>query len=160
MRLARVTPISRGRGPVASAAVFVSGVGMADQAANGSEQSPESRLLGVGFTRRLDFWCPPGEERVLNLNDAIAMLDAGEVQPGLRPWPGVHPDALVGFRAPSEEEIDQMLHPPAASEPPPLPGWAEPWAAEIAALLTPIIRREIRAALRAEARRQALAPKA
>ncbi len=132
---------------------------MADQAANGAEQSPESRLLGAGFTRRLEFWCPPGEERALNLNDAIAMLDAGEVQPDLASWPGVHPDALVGFQAPNEEEIDQMLHPPAPTEPPPLPGWAEPWAAEIAALLTPIIRREIRAALRGEARRQAREPK-
>jgi hypothetical protein len=83
------------------------------------------------------------------------MLDAGEVEPGLRSWPGVHPDALVGFQAPSEEEIDRMLHPPSATEPPPLPGWAEPWAVEIAALLTPIIRREIRAALGAEARQQA-----
>jgi hypothetical protein len=83
------------------------------------------------------------------------MLEAGEVQPELRAWPGVHPDALVGFQVSSEEEIDRMLHPPPASEPPPLPGWAEPWAAEIVALLTPIIRREIRAALRAEARRQA-----
>ncbi len=128
---------------------------MADQAANGAEQSPESRLLGAGFTRRLDFWCPPGDERALNLNDAIAMLDAGEVQPDLRSWPGVHPEALVGCQAPSEEEIDRMLHPPPPTEPPPLPGWAEPWAAEIAALLTPIIRREIRAAVRAEARRQA-----
>jgi hypothetical protein len=88
------------------------------------------------------------------------MLDAGEVQPDLRSWPGVHPDALVGFQAPSEEEIDQMLHPPRAAEPPPLPGGAEPWAVEIAALLTPIIRREIRAALRADARRRAREPKA
>jgi hypothetical protein len=133
---------------------------MADQAHNGAEQSPESRLLGAGFTRRLEFWCPPGEERALNLNDAMAMLEAGEVQPDLRSWPGVHPDALVGCQAPSEEEIDRMLHPAPAAEPPPLPGWAEPWAVEIAALLTPIIRREVRAALRAEARRQAREPNA
>ncbi len=131
---------------------------MADQAANGAEQSPESRLYAAGFTRRLDFWCPPGEERALNLNDAIAMLDAGEVQPDLRSWPGVHPDALVGFQAPSEEEIDRMLHPPPATEPPPLPGWVEPWAAEIAALLTPIIRREIRAALKADAAKRTREP--
>jgi hypothetical protein len=133
---------------------------MADQAATGAEQSSESRLLGAGFTRRLDFWCAPGEERALNLNDAIAMLDAGEVQPDLRSWPAVHPDALVGFQTLNEEEIDQLLHPPASTEPPPLPGWAEPWAAQIAALLTPIIRREIRAAVRAEARQQAREPKA
>ena len=48
---------------------------------NGAEQSPESRLLDAGFTRRLEFWCPPEEERALNLNDALAMLEAGEVQP-------------------------------------------------------------------------------
>jgi hypothetical protein len=131
---------------------------MAEQAANGVEQSPESRLLGAGFTRRLEFWCPPGEERALNLNDAMAMLEGGEVQPDLRSWPGVHPDALVGFQAPSEEEIDRMLHPPPATEPPPLPGWAEPWAAQIAALLTPIIRREIRAALKADAAKRTREP--
>jgi hypothetical protein len=133
---------------------------MADQAANGAEQSPESRLLGAGFTRRLEFWCAPGEERALTLDDAIAMLDAGEVQPDLRSWPAVHPDALVGFQPLNEEEIDQLLHPPASTEPPPLPGWAEPWAAQIAALLTPIIRREIRAAVRAEACQHEQEPRA
>jgi hypothetical protein len=152
--------VDRGRGPVTSAAGPGVGDRLGDQAANGAEPSPESRLLGAGFTRRLEFWCPPGEERALNLNDAIAALDAGEIQPRHLSWPGVHPDALVGFQAPSEEELDQMLHPLPAIEPPPLPGWAEPWAAEIAALLTPIIRREIRAAARAEARRQPREPRA
>jgi hypothetical protein len=132
---------------------------MADQAANGAEQSPESRLLGAGFTRRLEFWCPPGEERALNTNDAIAMLDAGEVQPDLASWPGVHPDALVGFQAPSEEEMNRMLHPLPPTEPPPLPGWAEPWAELLAEKLKPVVRAEIRAALRAQARRQAREPK-
>lgn len=75
-------------------------------------QSPEARLYAAGFTGRLDFWCPPGEDRALILDDAVAMLDAGEVHPPSVSWPGVHPDALVGFQAPSEEEIDQMLHPP------------------------------------------------
>ena len=88
------------------------------------------------------------------------MLDAGEVQSDLASRPGVHPDALVGFQAPSEEEIDQMLHPPL------LPGllpcragqnYGRPRSPRV---LTPIIRREIRAALRAEARRQAREPKA
>jgi hypothetical protein len=132
---------------------------MADQAANGAEQSPESRLLNAGFTRRLEFWCAPGEERALSLNDAMAMLDAGEVQAD-RHWPGVHPDALVGFRATSEEEIDRMLHPPPAAEPPPLPGWADPWAELLAEKLKPVVGAVIRAALRAEARRQAREPKA
>jgi hypothetical protein len=49
---------------------------MADRTASGAEQSPESRLLGASFTRRLDFWVPPGEERTLDLDDAIGMLDA------------------------------------------------------------------------------------
>jgi hypothetical protein len=133
---------------------------MADQAANGAEQSPESRLLGAGFTRRLDFWCAPGEERALNLDDAIAVLDASEVQPDLASWPGVHPDALVGFQVPSEAEIDRLLHPPPATEPPPLPGWAEPWAELLAEKLKPVVRAEIRAAVRAEARRPAREPKA
>jgi hypothetical protein len=56
-------------------------------------ESPESRLLAAGFTRRLEFWCPPGEERALSLNDAA--LDAGEIQPPHLDWPGVHPDAVV-----------------------------------------------------------------
>jgi hypothetical protein len=58
----------------------------------------------------------------------------GEVRPDLASWPGVHPYALVGCRALSEEEIDRMLHPPPPTEPPPLPGWTKPWAVEIAAL--------------------------
>jgi hypothetical protein len=132
---------------------------MADQAAYGVEQSPESQLLGAGFTRRLELWCPPGEERALNLNDAIAMLEAGQVQPDLASWPGVHPDALVGFQAPSDEELDRMLHPPPAAAPPPLPGWADPWAELLVEKVKPVVRAEIRAALRAEARRQAREPK-
>jgi hypothetical protein len=127
---------------------------MADQAANG-EASPESRLYSAGFSRRLGFWCPPGEERTLNLNDAIAMLDAGEVKPNLPSWPGVHPDTVAGCQAPSEDEIDRMLHPPPPTEPPTLPGWAEPWAELLAEKLKPVVRAEVRAAMKAEARRQA-----
>jgi hypothetical protein len=131
---------------------------MPDRGPNAVKQSPESRLLGAGFTRRQEFWCAPGDDRALNLNDAIAMLDAGEVQPDLRSWPGVHPDALVGFQVPSEDEIDRMLHPPPSAEPPPLPGWAEPWAELLAEKLKPVVRAEIRAAVRAEARRPAREP--
>jgi hypothetical protein len=122
------------------------------------QESAESRLLGAGFTRRLEFWCAPGEERALNLNDAIAALEAGEIQPPHLAWPGVHPDAVVGFQAPSEDELDRMLRPP-PTEPPPLPGWAEPWAELLAEKLKPVVRAEIRAALTAEARRQAQEPK-
>ncbi len=123
-------------------------------------ESPESRLLAAGFTRRLEFWCPPGEERALNLNDAIAALDAGEVQPSHLSWPGVHPDGVVGFQARSEDELDRMLRPPPPSERPPLPGWAEPWAELLAEKLKPVVRAEIRAALKAETGRKAQEPKA
>jgi len=115
------------------------------------QESPESRLLAVGFTRRLDLWCPPGEERALTLNDAIAALEAGEIKPPHLAWPGVHPDAVVGCQAPSEDELDRMLRPPPPTEPPPLPGWAEPWAELLAEKLKRIVRAEIRAALKAQA---------
>ena len=117
---------------------------MADQANGAAEQGPESRLYGAGFTRRLEFWCPPGEDRALNLNDAVALLDAGEVKRSPLPdWPGTHPDAVAGFQPPSEEEIDRMFGRDQAREPV-LPSWAK----LIAAQLKPIIRAEIRAELR------------
>ncbi len=120
---------------------------MADQAL----QTPEARLYAAGFTRRLDFWVPPGEDRALILDDAVAMLDAGDVKPPSAAW-GVHPDAVVGLRALSEEEMDRMLgRNQPEPEPPALP---ESWAAAIAAQLKPIIRAEIRSALRAEARKR------
>ena len=119
------------------------------------QESPESRLLAAGFTRRLEFWCPPGEERALNLNDAIAALEAGELQPAQLAWPGVHPDAVAGFQARSEDELDRMLRPPPPTEPPPLPGWAEAWAELLSEKLKPVVRAEIRAALKAEAGRKA-----
>ena len=53
-----------------------------------------------------------------------------------------------------------MLRPPAPTEPPPLPGWAEPWAELVAEKLQPVVRAEIRAALMAEARRMAEEPRA
>jgi hypothetical protein len=127
--------------------------GMAEQA----QESPESRLLGAGFSRQLEYWRTPDGSRVLNLNDAIAALDAGEIKPYRLSWPGTHPDIVAGFQPRSEEEIDRMLgrNQPPPEEPPPLPSWAEPWAELIAAQLKPIIRAEVRSALRAEARRQA-----
>ena len=122
-------------------------------------ESPESRLLAAGFTRRLEFWCPPGGDRALSLNDAIAALEAGEIQPPHLSWPGVHPDGVVGFQAPSEDELDRMLRPLPPAEPPPLPGWAERWAELLAEKLKPVVRAEIRAALKAEAGRKAQEPK-
>jgi hypothetical protein len=133
---------------------------MADQAANGGKESPESRLYAAGFTRRLEFWVTPDGSAVLNLDDAIAKLDAGEIKPHRLSWPGVRPNAVEGFRPQSEEEIDRMLRPPPPTEPSPLPEWAEPWAELVAQKLKPIVRAEIRSALRAEARKQAQEPKA
>ena len=66
----------------------------------------------------------------------------------------------MGFRAPSEDELDRMLRPLAHTEPSPLPGWAEPWAEMVAEKLQPVVRAEIRAALQAEAPRAAEEPKA
>jgi hypothetical protein len=133
---------------------------VADQAANGAqEQTPESRLYAAGFTRQLEYWRTPDGSAVLNLNDAIARLDAGEIQPRHLSWPGVHPDAVVGFKAPSAEEIERLLRPPPPSEPPPLPSWAEPWAELVAEKLKPAIRKEIRAAVNTEARKQTPGPK-
>ena len=63
---------------------------MADPAATEPQQSPESRLLGAGFSRRLEWWVPPGEGRPLSLEDAVEALDAGDVKPGgleIRPFP-------------------------------------------------------------------------
>jgi hypothetical protein len=84
------------------------------------------------------------------MEEAIRLLDSGEVKPFTIPWPGVHPDTAAAFRAPSDEDVDKMLgrtRPPPEA-PPPLPSWAAPWAELIAAQLKPIIRAEIRAELR------------
>jgi hypothetical protein len=51
---------------------------MADQA----QQSAEGRLDAAGFTQRLGFWVSPDGQHVMNMNDALAGLDAGEIQPG------------------------------------------------------------------------------
>jgi hypothetical protein len=132
---------------------------MAEQADNGAEtptESPQSRLLDAGFGRQLEWWTTPGDERVVTMEEAIRLLDSGEVKPRRIPWPGVHPDTAAAYKAPSDEEIDRMFgrNQPPPDEPPPLPSWAAPWAELIAAQLKPIIRAEVRAALRAEARKQ------
>ena len=41
--------------------------------------TPEGRLYDAGFTRRLEYWVPPGSDDALSLNDAIARLDSGNV---------------------------------------------------------------------------------
>ena len=40
--------------------------------------TPEGRLYDAGFTRRLEYWVPPGGDDALSLNDAIARLDSGD----------------------------------------------------------------------------------
>ena len=45
-------------------------------------ESPEARLYAAGFTNQLGFWRSPDGHRVLNMADAIAGLDSGEIQSG------------------------------------------------------------------------------
>jgi hypothetical protein len=116
---------------------------MADPAATEPQQSPESRLLGAGFSRRLEWWVPPGEDRALSLEDAVAALDAGEVKPG-----GIEIPAFSeqpGFRELTPEAIDALAD--RLFRPPP-PPWLEPLAELVAAKLGPVVRTEVRAALK------------
>jgi len=120
-------------------------------------ESPESRLYAAGFTRQLEFWLSPDGQRVLNLGDAIAALDSGAINPAA----GVEfPDS--GVRALPDELVDRICPPPQpAGEP---PAWLVTQAQVIAeatvAKLKPLIRAEVRAALRATARKQAREPQA
>jgi hypothetical protein len=121
-------------------------------------ESAESRLYAAGFTRQLEFWLSPDGHRVLSMADAIAGLDSGEIQPG-GPVVQLH-DA--GVRAFPDELVDRICPPPQpAGEP---PAWllaqAEVIAQATAAKLKPLIRAEVRAALRAEASKQAREPEA
>lgn len=103
---------------------------MADQA-NGAEQSPESRLNAHGFSRRLEFWCPPGSEQALTLDQAIAALDAGEVKPHppeVLEWPA---QAQPGFAELTAERVDELADQIFRPPPPPPP----PWLPELAAVV-------------------------
>jgi hypothetical protein len=129
---------------------------MVDQAADGAEQSPESRLLGAGFSRRLEWWVPPGEDRALSLEDAVAALDAGEVKPV-----GLEIRALSdqpGFRELTAEAVDAMADRLFGPPPLPPPGWLEPLAGLVVKKLKPVVRAEVRSGLRADARRQTRGP--
>ena len=108
-------------------------------------ESPEARLLDAGFTRRLEWWVAPGEDRALGMGDAVALLDSGKVKP---PQVSV-PDS--GVRALPDELVERMFSPPSteAPEPPPwLLAQAQVIAEATAAKLKPLIRAEVRAALR------------
>ena len=122
-------------------------------------ESPESRLYAAGFTRQLEWWVAPDGSRALSMADAIAGLDSGEITPG-GPTASL-PDA--GVRAFPDELVDRICPPPATeiAEPPPwLLAQAEVIAAATVEKLKPLIRVEVRAALRAEARKQAREPQA
>jgi hypothetical protein len=110
-------------------------------------ESPEGRLYAAGFTRRLEWWVPPGEDRAIGQGDAIALLDSGNfTAPGIS-----FPDG--GVRPFPDELVDRACPPP-ITEPPPPPGWlvaqAEVIAQVTVEMMKPLIRAEIRAALRAK----------
>ncbi len=44
------------------------------------QESPKSRLLGAGFTRQLQWWVTPDNQRILDVEEAIAKLDSGEIE--------------------------------------------------------------------------------
>ena len=115
--------------------------------------TPEGRLYDAGFTRRLEYWVPPGSDDALSLNGAIARLDSGDV--GARSTI-VLPD--TGVRALPDELVDRVC-PPLVDGPPAPPPWlvaqAEVIAEATAKKLKRLIRAEVRAALGAEARKQA-----
>jgi hypothetical protein len=111
-------------------------------------ETPEGRLYAAGFTRRLEWWVPPGSDGALSLDDAIARLDGG----GIDSAAGVAiPD--TGVRAFPDELVDRIC-PPRATEPPDPPAWllaqAEVIAEATVAKLKPVIGAEVRAALKAE----------
>ena len=96
----------------------------------------------------------PDGSPVLSLGDAIAGLDSGETRPGGAS--AVFPD--TGVRALPDEVVDRIFPPP-APDPPEPPPWllaqAEVIAQATVEKLTPLLRAELRAALKAEAGRQA-----
>jgi hypothetical protein len=102
----------------------------------------------------LEWWVPPGEDRALSLEDAVAALDAGEVKPGGLEIPAF-PDQ-PGFRELTPEAIDALADRLFRPPPPQPPDWLEPLAELVVQKLKP----EVRAALRAEARRRARESKA
>jgi hypothetical protein len=114
-------------------------------------ESPESRLVAAGFTRQLERWVAPDNSRVLNMADAIAGLDSGEIQPG---GPTVSlPDS--GVRAFPDGLVDRICPPPQPPGEPPawLLAQADVIAAATAAKLKPLIRAECDRAVRAALRK-------
>jgi hypothetical protein len=110
-------------------------------------ESPESRLYAAGFTRRLEWWVAPGEDRALGMGDALALLDSGNVNPTSVSLP-------YSAAALPDELVDRICPPPSTGTPEP-PAWllaqAEVIAQATAEKMKPLIRAEVRAALRAKA---------
>ena len=74
------------------------------------QESPESRLLGAGFSRQLEMWVTPDGQRALSTGDAIAALDDGEIGHVTFPF-------AANVRALPDELVDRICHPPAPSPP-------------------------------------------
>ena len=80
----------------------------------------------------------------MGLDDAIAALDAGEVkQPTIKV-----PD--LGTRALPDEFVERIVNPPL----PPPPPWLPELADLVVERLKPVVCAEVRAAVRAEARKR------
>ena len=101
------------------------------------QESPESRLLGAGYSRQLGLWVTPDGQRALSTEDAIAALDGGEIGHVTFPF-------AANVRALPDELVDRICHPPAPSP----PAWLDSLAELVAEQLKPVIRSEVRAALR------------
>jgi hypothetical protein len=113
-------------------------------------ESPESRLKAAGFTQRLGFWVTPDGTSVLNLADAIAGLDSGEIAPG---------GPTMTIAAPAVALPDELVDracPPPQNGPPEPPPWlvaqARVIAAETVRQMKPVVRAEVRAELRKAAK--------
>jgi hypothetical protein len=110
-------------------------------------------LHHAGFRQRLGFWVSPGGERVMNMDDALAGLDSGEIQPGGVTHSFAVSEGVLSHARITEEGIRSADE--ARDRRPEPPQWllaqADVIASATVAKLKPLIRAEVRAALRAEA---------
>jgi hypothetical protein len=111
--------------------------------------TPEGRLYDAGFTRRLEYWVPPGSDDALSLNGAIARLDSGDV--GAR---NTIVSARHGRPCAARQLVDRVCPPLVDGQPAP-PPWLVAQAEVIAEATVEKMKPLVRAALRAEARKQA-----
>jgi hypothetical protein len=77
--------------------------------------TPEGRLYDAGFTRQLEWWVTPGDERVLSMDDAIEKLDSGEIKPGGPEISTLAPAARVSGDDSRGDRRDGGQHLPSAS---------------------------------------------